>query len=317
MTEIISDFLVKNDKGYYCKYGDFYIDPLKPVETAIVSHAHADHATPGHSTTIATKATLAFMDLRYGRKMKGDCVDKSFLQPFTLNEVIIELLPAGHILGSAQILMTYKNVRYLYTGDYKLTPDLTCEPIQSVEADVLITETTFADPDVEHPNPVEEIQKLKNTGSNIMLGCYALGKAQSITALINKYCPELEVHVHRNMIGFHKIYDQCGLIKLDYKIYGRREFKQGAPNKVYLVPPLTFNNYYRAKGVLRAFASGWQRLQQSNDITLYISDHVDWIQIIQYIEKVKPKQVWTVHGKGNILRTHFLDKLEVRDLYKV
>lgn len=317
MTEILSDFLVKNDKGYYCKYGDFYLDPLQPVEIAVVSHAHADHATPGHGNTIATAATLAFMQLRYQRKMKGNCIEKDFHELFTIGDVDIEFIPAGHILGSAQILMIFRGVKYLYTGDYKMTADVTCESIESVEADVLITETTFADPEVRHPDPATEIQKIRNRGANIMLGCYALGKAQSITALINAHCPELEVYIHRNMIGFHRIYDQSGLVKLDYKIYGRREFKQGSPNKVYLVPPMTFNNYYRATGVLRVFASGWHRLQQSNDISLYISDHVDWSEIIEYIEQVKPKQIWTVHGEGGILRNYFEDKLEVRELYKV
>jgi len=90
--------------------------------------------------------------------------------------------------------------------------------------------------------------------------------------------------------------------------------KQGEQNKVYLVPPMTFNSYFRATKVLRAFASGWKRLQAQNDIELYISDHVDWNDILQYIKMVNPKEVWTLHGDGTILKSYFKEKLIVRDV---
>jgi len=315
---ILRDFLVENKYGYYCQYGDFYIDPKYPVKKAVISHAHGDHAVPGHSEIYSTEATVLFMQARYARKMQGTAAFiKTYKERFQIGEVEITFLPAGHILGSAQILMQYKGVKYLYTGDYKLTPDVTCEAIESVKAEVLITETTFANPAVSHPDPREEIQKIREQKAKILLGCYSLGKAQSITALINHYCPEIEVYIHRNMEALHRIYQKQGRADLKYRPYRRREFKEGSRNKVYLVPPMTFQNYYRATDIIRAFASGWDRLQEKNGITLYISDHADWEQIVQYIREVKPEEIWTVHGNGKPLHDYFHTTLQVRGLDKI
>src|SRR5690606_19655498 len=190
--QILEDFLVKRDKGYYCTYGDFYIDPLYPVKHAIVSHGHGDHASPGHEFIYCTKPTAAFIKHRYSKQPDSSFIITQFRESMEINGVEIYLLPAGHILGSAQILMIYKDVRYLYTGDYKLQVDDTCETIEIIQADVLITETTFANPTILHPDPETEIEKLK-VCENIMLGCYSLGKAQRLTALLNQHCPEKEI----------------------------------------------------------------------------------------------------------------------------
>ena len=316
MSEILDDFLVKDDKGYYCRYGDFYIDAMLPVRNNVISHAHGDHATPGHQHMYATAATFAFMRNRFTKIPVESQHSKGFQERFTLAEVELMFYPAGHILGSAQILMTYKGVRYLYTGDYKLQADATCEPLIVTQADVLITESTFADPEVQHPDVEAEIAKFKEVSSNIMLGCYTLGKAQRLTALINVLLPEREVLVHHKMYPVHKLYDQLGPTKLRYSLYNRKAMKEGSTNKIYLVPPLTFNSYFKAKNVLKAFASGWKRLQQQNDIEIYISDHVDWDDILHFMEEVSPKQVWTVHGDGRHLQAHFEGKLLVRDILK-
>jgi len=255
------------------------------------------------------------------RNKFGKLIDESshiigFGNSFTIGDVLIIFLPAGHMLGSAQILMSYKGVRYLYTGDYKLQEDLTCEPIEIVQADVLITESTFANPAIKHPDFREEILKLKDKPSNIMLGCYTLGKAQRLTALINQYLPEREVLVHHKIYPIHKLYEKLGSTALKYILYNRKAMKEGTPNKIYLVPPLTFNSYFKAKNVLKAFASGWERLQRQNDIELYISDHIDWDDLLFFIDKVQPTEVWTIHGDGRHLREHLAGKLLVRDINK-
>ncbi|MDM1292967.1 exonuclease [Sphingobacterium sp. N143] len=311
---ILADFLVRKPEGYYCRYGDFYIDASAPVVHNVVSHAHGDHASSGHEYVYSTHATALFMAYRYKQNRKDAHQIKLFNSPFNMGPVEVTFLPAGHILGSAQILMEYKGVRYLYTGDYKLQPDATCEALEVQQADVLITESTFADPEICHPDPAEEIRKLDGHASNILLGTYVLGKAQRVTDLINTYCPERKVLVHNGILPYHRLYDQYGLKKLKYEPYNRKEMKQGDQNKVYLVPPMTFNSYFRATKVLRAFASGWKRLQAQNDIELYISDHVDWKDILQYINMVDPKEVWTLHGDGRILKSYFEEKLIVRDV---
>jgi len=313
MGEICSDFIVETKLGYYCSYGDFYIDPKYPVNTAVISHAHGDHAVPGHKSIFCTSGTAMFMQLRFPKQQLKSYHLMDYNSSFEINGVKLCFIPAGHILGSAQILLEYQGVRYLYTGDYKLQSDVTCEPVEFVEADVLITETTFADPDVIHPDPVEEIKKLNSTNQNIMLGCYSLGKAQRITQMINEYCPQKIVYTHHNITPIHRLYNSYGLTNLRYEVYNRKSLKDGE-NKIYLVPPMTFHNYFRAKNVVKVFASGWKRLQQHNDMTLYISDHIDWNDLLYYVGRVKPKQIWTVHGEGAHLKKHFEGQLLVRNI---
>ncbi|NGM62271.1 exonuclease [Sphingobacterium sp. SGG-5] len=315
MAEILSDFLVETAQGYYCSYGDFFIDPSLPVEKAVISHAHGDHARPGHRYIYATAATIAFMQERFSSQPVHTYESIPYHVPLFFGPVEVTFIPAGHILGSAQILMKYQHVSYLYTGDIKNQFDPTCEPLEVVEADVLITETTFADPAVIHPDPVEEIKKLSATAHPIMLGCYGLGKAQRITYLINQYCPEKTIFVHHSILRMHRVYDRLGLVPLRYEVYQRKVMRDGQ-HKIYMVPPITFNNYFRAKNVLRAFASGWKRLQQHNDIELYISDHVDWMDILQLIDGVKPREIWTVHGNGHLLVKHLQGQV-VRELQKM
>ena len=314
-TDILEDFLIENEKGFYCAYGDFYIDPKYPVAKAVISHAHGDHAVPGHQTIFATANTIAFMQHRFTKQPQISYHPKEYMETFNFGEVVISFIPAGHILGSAQILMEYKRVRYLYTGDYKLQEDVTCEPIEYIKADVLITETTFADPQVIHPDPIEEIKKLNTTSQNIMLGCYALGKAQRITNLINRYCPRKTVYTHHNIAPIHRIYDIMGFVKLGYEIYNRKALKDGH-DKIYLVPPMTFNNYFRATNVVRVFASGWKRLQNYNDMTLFISDHIDWNDLNSFIAEVEPTEIWTVHGEGIHLKKYYEGKIKVRNILK-
>ncbi|PRD48338.1 MBL fold metallo-hydrolase [Sphingobacterium haloxyli] len=317
MNEILDDFLVRDDIGYYCRYGNFYIDAMHPVAKNIISHAHGDHATNGHQKMYATAATFAFMKNKFAKMVINNLVEITFGRSFMLEDVRVTFFPAGHILGSAQILMEYLRVKYLYTGDYKLQEDATCEPVVLSKADVLITESTFANPAVSHPDVKEEILKLKDKRSNIMLGCYTLGKAQRLTALINDLLPEREVLVHHKMYAVHKLYNELGYKALRFTLYNRKVMKEGSANKIYLVPPLTFNSYFKAKNVLKAFASGWERLQKQNDIELYISDHVDWKDILYFIDKVQPKQIWTIHGDGKYLKKHFAGKLIVRDIIAV
>ena len=127
MNEILEDFLVKDDIGYYCRYGDFYIDALYPTAKNIISHAHGDHATNGHKSMYATAATFAFMKNKFPKMTEDNLQVVTFGSIFTLGDVNITFFPAGHILGSAQVLMEYRGVKYLYTGDYKLQADATCE----------------------------------------------------------------------------------------------------------------------------------------------------------------------------------------------
>lgn len=312
---ILQDFLVSTKEGFYCRYGDFYLDPISPVRHAVISHGHGDHATPGHHIAYCTPPTYLFMELRFARIHLPQTRQITYHQSFELGEVTLTFIPAGHILGSAQILMEHRGVRYLYTGDYKLQPDPTCEAYESTKADVLITETTFANPTVAHPVPEEEILKLSTIRSHIMLGAYALGKAQRLTAMIHRYCPEKTVLIHHGIVPIHRIYESFGMDLGPYQVYNRKAMKAAnGEENVYIVPPMTFRSYLRAKNVVRVFASGWKHLQRNNPLDLFISDHVDWAEILECIARTAPREVWTIHGDGRALQSHFGQELPVKIL---
>lgn len=311
---ILQDFITLTKTGLYCSYGKFYLDPKEPVVEAVISHAHADHAISGNQNVYCTKATQLFMQHRYKKFAAANFEIKNYKETFEMNGVKISFYPAGHMLGSVMVLMEYQNVRYLYTGDYKIEPDTTCEAIEFVQADVLITETTFADQEVKHPDATEEIKKLNTVSSNIMLGAYALGKSQRLISLISEHCPDKKILVHHSIMPFVAIYEQIGIHLGNYQVYDRKIMKQQLEGNVYLVPPMVFNSYIRAINVVRVFATGWKYLQQGNGIHLYISDHVDWDGIIKTIEAVKPKEVWTLHGDGTQLQAHFENQLTVKIL---
>ena len=301
---ILEDFVCFNKSGLYCKYGDFYLDPVLPVNRAIISHAHADHAISGNTQIFCTAATLAFMQLRYGKNVAKIQSIVNYKISFHVGDVKITLIPAGHILGSAQVLMEYNGVKYLYTGDYKLQPDLTCEAIVWEKADVLITESTFANPDITHPDPVLEIKKINDIKANILLGAYGLGKAQRLIRLINDYAPQKKILVHFKIVPINIIYEKMGYPPGKYQVYSRKLMKN-QEEFVYIVPPFTFESYIKAIGVKRLFASGWKELQANKEDTLFISDHVDWNDILQTVKQVQPKQIWTLHGDGKHLKKHF------------
>lgn len=312
---IRSDFLEKSKGGYYCRYGDFYIDPMEPVQHAVVSHAHGDHASPGHDYIYCTAPSAAFMNQRFSKVYRHQFQLLDYDELLKLGDVEIQLIPAGHILGSAQILMIYDGVRYLFTGDYKSQPDDTCEHLQVVNADVLITESTFADPSISHPSPEDEIHKLQDVQSNIMLGAYALGKAQRITSMINQFCDNKKVLVHHGITPFHRIYESFGKNLGSYELYNRRIMKSSShKNHIYIVPPMAFRAYRRATDVVRVFASGWSHLQTHNQMSLYISDHVDWQDILDFVSKVNPTEIWTVHGNGIYLAQYYEDRIPVRSI---
>jgi putative mRNA 3-end processing factor len=308
---ILDDFIAFNANGLYCRYADFYLDPQQPVTNAVISHAHADHAVSGNINVYATQATYAFMQLRYGKSASKMSHIAAYNAPFTIGDVQIAFTPAGHMPGSAQVLMEYKGVKYLYTGDYKLQPDATCEPMAFVKADVLITESTFADPTTAHPDPVEEIKKLNDIKINILLGAYSLGKSQRLIRMINDYAPQKKILVHHRIMPINAIYQKMGFELGAHQMYGRKLMKE-QQEYVYIVPPFTFDSYLRATGVKRLFASGWKNLQVNAQDTLFISDHADWDDIIKTIEQTQPQQIWTLHGNGTHLKNHFNNDIFVK-----
>src|SRR6478752_2687194 len=154
------DILMPVPAGLCCKPGGFHIDPVRPVERAVITHGHSDHARPGHGAVLATQETLDLMRLRYGENFAGSVQAARLGETLTLGEAKVTFHPAGHVLGSAQVAVERQGCRIVASGDYKDVPDPTCAPFELVPCDVFITEATFGLPVFRHGNPNGEIARL-------------------------------------------------------------------------------------------------------------------------------------------------------------
>src|SRR5947207_6075759 len=154
------DILTPVPAGLCCKPGGFHIDPVRPVERAVITHGHSDHARAGHAAVLATQETLDVMRLRYGDNFAGTTQAIAYGEELRLDGVTIKFHPAGHVLGSAQIAVSCKDTCIVASGDYKNAPDPTCPAFELVPCDVFITEATFGLPVFRHGDAADEIKKL-------------------------------------------------------------------------------------------------------------------------------------------------------------
>ena len=152
--------LCSTPAGLYSPAGDFHIDPVRPVERALITHGHSDHARSGHRKVMATQQTLDIMGLRYGANFAGETQAAELGKSIEVNGVSVSFHPAGHVLGSAQIAVEKDGMRIVASGDYKRRADPTCLGFEPVACDVFITEATFALPVFRHPDSRDEIAKL-------------------------------------------------------------------------------------------------------------------------------------------------------------
>ncbi len=297
-------YLVRRPEGLYFEPGDFYLDPQRSVPRAVISHGHADHAIPSNGEVWCTKPTESFMKLRYKDRLKSLFHVTNYREPFQIGGVTITFYPAGHILGSAQIIIDYEGVRYCYTGDFKLRADTSCEPFEVVPCDVLITETTFAHPEYSHPPEEEEFMKLAAYSHlNVVIGAYNLGKAQRVTHLAGKLLEGRRVMVHPEAAVFHRIYEQAGITLGPWQHYNYRLFNRSRGN-ILIAPPRALSTYLNHVSVVTVFATGWKKSPFRSHFNFHLSDHADWSEILELIEKTGAKRILTVHGDGTTLIDH-------------
>src|SRR3979490_1062796 len=183
------DILMPVAAGVAGKPGGFHIDPIRPVERAVITHGHSDHARPGHGAVLATQETLDMMRLRYGDNFAGRTQAIRYGEKLKLGDVTVQFHPAGHVLGSAQIAVACGGTCIVASGDYKDAPDPTCTPFEVVRCDVLITEAAFGLPVFRHGDAADEIKKLLAAVAVLPDGAHlvassSLGKAQRVIALL-------------------------------------------------------------------------------------------------------------------------------------
>ena len=298
--------------GLYCPPGDFYVDPVRPVERAVITHGHADHARAGHGQVLATPETLAIMGVRYGEGFAGDAHALSYGERAERDGVDLSLVPAGHVLGSAQAVVRWRGLTMVVSGDYKRRRDPTCPPFEPVPCDVFITEATFGLPVFRHPSDAGEIEKLLDSVRQFperthVVGAYALGKAQRVIRLLREAGWDAPIHTHGALDRLNHLYRSFGvdLGPLEAATGASRQALAGA---IVIAPPSALATPWsrRVADPVDAFASGWMRIrararQRGVELPLVISDHADWDELTATIEEVVPGEVWITHGREEAL----------------
>jgi putative mRNA 3-end processing factor len=306
------ELLIPTPAGLHCPLADVYIDPVRPVARALITHGHADHARAGHGAVLATADTLAIMAARYG---EGFCQTRQVAalgEPVQLGEVTVTYHPAGHVLGSAQIAVEARGLRIVASGDYKRAPDLTCQPFEPVACDVFITEATFGLPVFRHPPTMGEVRKLLASLTAFperahLVGAYALGKAQRLIALLREAGYGRPIFVHGAMEKLIGVYEACGVPMGDIRKVAAAERKALA-GEIILCPPSAIQDLWarRFPDPVTAFASGWMRVrararQKGVELPLIVSDHADWDDLCATIREVGAGEVWVTHGQEDAL----------------
>ena len=203
-------------QGLFCLPGGFHIDPAHAVESALITHGHGDHARPGHGRVLATRETGAIMKVRLGSEAAGDIAAATPGESIRIKDVVVRFVPAGHILGSAQIVIEHAGSRVVISGDYKRAGDPTCAAFEPVACDLFITEATFRLPVFCHEPPQQEVARLlASIGSNPdrahLLGVYGLGKCQRIIVLLRQAGFDAPIFLHGALVGLCALYERLGI----------------------------------------------------------------------------------------------------------
>ncbi|OCP22273.1 MULTISPECIES: ligase-associated DNA damage response exonuclease [unclassified Ensifer] len=318
-------------KGLYCEIGDFYIDPVQPVDRALITHGHSDHARAGHGQVLATRETLDIMRIRYGDGFCGTSQAVALGQTIVVNGVEVRFHPAGHVLGSAQISVAAKGTHIVVSGDYKRRRDPTCLPFEPVPCDVFITEATFGLPVFHHPDDRAEMHKLLTSLKQFperthVVGAYALGKAQRVIALLREQGYDRPIYIHGALQKLCDYYRGEGIDLGEIRPATlAADEKQDFAGTVVIGPSAAFADRWARRFVdpLAIFASGWMMIRQRAkqrgvELPLVISDHCDWPELTQTIREVGPSEVWVTHGREEALvRWCELEGIAARPLHLV
>ncbi|MEO5815419.1 MAG: ligase-associated DNA damage response exonuclease [Gemmatimonadaceae bacterium] len=316
MTEPL---LRTTERGLYCSAADIYIDPWLPVDRAVITHAHGDHARWGSRHYLASREGGRVLRTRLGVDANIELVE--YNEPRVINGVHISLIPAGHILGSAQVRLEHNGEVWVVSGDYKTEPDPTCSPFEVVRCHTFITESTFGLPIYRWCAQEETFADMrawwrenKERGQASIVYAYALGKAQRILAGVlgagigpvytHGAVERLTIDYRDSGIPLHATTPVASLPKkFDY-----------AGSLIVAPPSAAGSTWLRRFGdASTAFGSGWMqvrgaRRRRSIDRGFVLSDHVDWPALINTIEATGAEQVWVTHGYREQVVRYLNDK---------
>jgi putative mRNA 3-end processing factor len=307
------DLICPRPEGLYCAPGDFFIDPVRPVDRAVITHGHADHARAGHGAVLATPETLEIMAVRYGEAFAGRVQPSPYGLTTAMDGVEVTLLPAGHVLGSAQAVVRWKGMTIVVSGDYKRRRDSTCPPFEPVPCDVFVSEATFGLPVFVFPEPKAEIAALLASVAQFperthLVGAYALGKAQRVIRLLREAGHEEVIYVHGAMARLNGLYEAHGVDLGPLAPATVDAAKGDYAGAIVIAPPSTLQNRWsrRFPDPVTAFASGWMRVrararQSHVELPLILSDHADWTELTDTVREISPGELWITHGREEAL----------------
>lgn len=299
-------------EGLYCPPGDFYVDPVRPVARAVITHGHADHARAGHGAVLATPETLAIMAVRYGESFTGQTQPLAYGEGVTVNGVRVNLVPAGHVLGSAQAVIEHGGMRIVVSGDYKRRADPTCAGFEPVACDVFVSEATFALPVFRHPPTGDEIARLTASLARFperthLVGAYALGKAQRVIRHLREAGHDAPIYIHGALEKLCALYESFGVELGELRPVAGVSRAELAGRIVVAPPSATRDRWSRRMAdPVTAFASGWMRVrararQAGVELPLIVSDHADWDELIATVDELRPGELWVTHGREEAL----------------
>ncbi len=304
--------LAPRSEGLYCAPGDFHVDPVRPVPRAVITHGHADHARAGHGAVLATPETLAIMTARYGAGHARSTQVVAYGETVTMNGVRVSMVPAGHVLGSAQVVVEHGGTRIVVSGDYKLRADPTCAPFEPVPCDVFISEATFGLPVFRHPSTEQEIAKLLASLETFpdrthLLGAYALGKAQRLICHLRAAGYDQPLYLHGALTALCTLYERHGVALGPLEPVAGQP-KEALKGQIVLCPPSALADRWSRRVVdpVTCFASGWMRVrararQRGVELPLIVSDHADWDELGEALRLVQPGALWVTHGREEAL----------------
>ncbi|MEL6299756.1 MAG: ligase-associated DNA damage response exonuclease [Pseudomonadota bacterium] len=309
--DVFESWLHLTPAGLYCAPADIHIDPHHAVDRAIITHGHADHARPGHGAVLATPETIAIMKTRMGEDCAGSFQSLSLGEVQRIGDVDVHLAPAGHVLGSAQIVLEYRGRTAVVSGDYKRQTDPTCAAFEVVPCDLFITEATFGLPVFKHEDAAGEVQKLLRSLADFpdrthLVGVYGLGKCQRLIRHIREAGYDRTIWLHGAMVNVTKLYQELGIDLGDCQHVSEATDK--LPGEIVMCPPSALQDRWsrRLTDPVTIFASGWMRVrgrarQRGVELPLIVSDHVDWPDLLQTIQETGAHEVWVTHGREDAL----------------
>lgn len=305
-------WLYPTPSGLFCEPGGFYVDPPRPVDRALITHGHSDHARAGHGHVLATAETIAIMKVRYGNECAGTFEPAPYGDTTHINGVSVRFVPSGHIFGSAQIALEWQGTRVVISGDYKRAADPTCAAFELVPCDVFITEATFALPVFRH-GPVEhQIQRLMQSIARQpdrahLVGAYGLGKCQRVLKLVRQAGYDRPIYLHGAHVALTQLYEHLGQSFGDLRPVSEAEPSE-LKTALVMCPPTALDDRWsrRFGDPVTAFASGWMRVrgrarQRAIELPLIVSDHADWPELLDTIIATGAEEVWVTHGRDDAL----------------